>query len=122
MLNFSFRKYNPLSLRLWHWINSLVILGILGTVLLRKTFLSWRTNSALIEEMLNDAGTIISPELAKSIAVEIRNPMWDWHIYLGFTMGVLFLARILSVFLFEKKIHYYLRLKEYSKFQKLTIT
>ncbi|MEN0059456.1 MAG: cytochrome b/b6 domain-containing protein, partial [Bdellovibrio sp.] len=60
-----FRKYQPLGLRIWHWLNALAILGLLLTVLLRKTFLSWRTNSALIEAKLQAAGTAITPELAK---------------------------------------------------------
>lgn len=99
----SFRKYQPLSLRFWHWFNSIVIFGLLGTVLLRKTFLSWRTNSALIEEKLKAAGTTITPELAKDIAVSIRNPLWDWHIYLGFALCGLFLGRVLIAIFVEKK-------------------
>ncbi|MBV2169734.1 MAG: cytochrome b/b6 domain-containing protein [Bdellovibrio sp.] len=103
MAKFSFRKYQPLSLRLWHWLNALAILGLLGTVLLRKTFLSWRTNSALIETKLKEAGTVITPDLAKDIAVSIRNPMWDWHIYLGFALGALLVGRILVALLVEKR-------------------
>lgn len=103
MSKYSFRKFQPLSLRFWHWLNAMVILGLLGTVLIRKTFLSWRTNSVLIEEKLKTAGTVITPELAKDIAVTIRNPLWDWHIYLGFFLGALLLGRILIMILIEKK-------------------
>ncbi|MBK9258617.1 MAG: cytochrome b/b6 domain-containing protein [Polyangiaceae bacterium] len=103
MQNYSFRKYQFLSLRLWHWANSIVILGLLGTVLIRKTFLSWRTNAALIEEKMKAEGTPVTPELAKEIAVAIRNPLWDWHIYLGFVLGFLLLARILIAIIIEKK-------------------
>lgn len=103
MAKFSFRKYQPLSLRLWHWFNALAILGLLATVLLRKTFLSWRTNSALIETKLKEAGTVITPDLAKDIAVSIRNPMWDWHIYLGFALGALLVGRILVALFVEKR-------------------
>ncbi|WP_374032526.1 cytochrome b/b6 domain-containing protein [Bdellovibrio bacteriovorus] len=95
MNNYSFKKYQPLSLRVWHWLNALAILGLLGTAFLRKTFLSWRTNSALIENKLQEAGTTITPELAKDIAVSIRTPMWDWHYVLGFTLGGLLLVRVL---------------------------
>lgn len=94
MANYSFRKYQPLGLRLWHWLNALVILGLLGTVLLRKTFLSWRTNAALIENKLQAVGSAITPELAKDIAVSIRDPMWDWHIYLGYSLTALILFRV----------------------------
>lgn len=94
MANYSFRKYQPLGLRLWHWLNALAIFGLLGTVLMRKTFLSWRSNAALIESKLQEAGTVITPELAKDIAVSIRNPLWDWHIYLGFFLGSLLVMRM----------------------------
>ncbi len=98
MTSYSFRKHQPLSLRLWHWLNALAIFGLLGTVLLRKTFLSWRTNSALIEAKLRYAGTTVSADLAKEIAVAIRSPMWDWHVYLGFALGALLLGRVVARF------------------------
>lgn len=103
MANYSFRKYQPLGLRLWHWLNAVAILGLLGTVLLRKTFLSWRSNAALIESKLQAAGTAITPELAKDIAVSIRNPMWDWHIYLGYSLSALILFRVaVGIFILRK--------------------
>lgn len=96
------REFHPGSLRIWHWLNAAVISGLLLTVLLRKTFLSWRTNSEIISSKLDSAGLVITPELAKDIAVTIRNPLWDWHIYLGYTLGVLFVLRLLIAF-FSKK-------------------
>ena len=100
---FSFRKYQPATLRLWHWLNALAILGLLTTVLLRKTFLSWRTNAALIENKLQQVGTTVTPEIAKEIAVSIRDPMWDWHIYLGFALTALIIIRILvGLFVIKK--------------------
>lgn len=103
MSKYSFKKYQPLSLRIWHWLNALVIVGLLLTVLLRKTLLSWRSNSALIQEKLSEAGATITPELAREIAVAIRNPLWDWHIYLGYALAGLLLGRILVAVFVEKK-------------------
>lgn len=104
MSKYSFQKYRPLSLRVWHWLTAFSILGLLGTVLLRKTLLSWRTNSALIAEKLKAAGTEITPELAREIAVAIRDPLWDWHIYLGVALGALFIGRIFIALLVEKQL------------------
>lgn len=103
MSGYSFRKHQALSLRVWHWASATVIAGLLATVALRKTFLSWRSNSALIEEKLKAAGLAVPPELAKDIAVSIRNPMWQWHIYLGYALAGLLLARILIALLAEKR-------------------
>lgn len=91
-MKYSFRQYQPRSLRLWHWMNALVIFGLVATVILRKTFLSWRANSQLIQEKANNA---ITPEVANTIAKTLRNQMWDWHYYLGFALGALLLWRIL---------------------------
>lgn len=89
------RGTRSIWIRLWHWLDALAILGLLSTVLLRKTFLSWHTNSAFIETTLHDAGTTITPELAKQIAVGIREPMWDFHYIFGFTLAGLFVVRII---------------------------
>ena len=103
MQKYSFKKYQALSLRIWHWLNAAAILGLLGTVLIRKTLLSWRTNSVLIQQKLEAAGTTITPELAKEIAVAVRNPLWDWHAYLGFFLGALLIWRLCILLLVEKK-------------------
>lgn len=100
---YHFRNNNPLSFRLWHWLNALVIFGLLGTVALRKTLLSWRTNSVVIQNKLQETGTIITPELAKDIAVTLRNPLWDWHVYLGYSLVVLFLMRVIVAIWVDKK-------------------
>ncbi len=91
----SLRGTRSVWLRLWHWLDALVILGLLGTVLLRKTFLSWRTNSTFIETTLQDAGTTITPELAKELAIGLRSPMWEFHYVFGFTLAGLFVVRII---------------------------
>lgn len=88
----------PISLRIWHWINALTILGLLGTVLLRKTFLSWKTNSALIQEKIAETGGQIDPALAKDIATTVRDRMWDWHYVFGFSLAALFVFRLFILF------------------------
>lgn len=121
-MKYSFRKYQPLSLRIWHWLNMIAILGLLGTVVLRKTFLSFRANSLLIKTKLEAAGTSITPDLAKDIAIAIRNPMWDWHIYLGFALGIFVVGRILIAMFVEKKSPIAIALKSLSEAKSLPST
>ncbi len=102
MTDYSFKKTRSLNYRIWHWLNALAITGLLATVLLRKTFLSWRTNSALIRSKLEEVGTTITPEFAKEMAVAIRDPLWDLHIYLGFALTWLLIWRVGSFF-FDRK-------------------
>ncbi|NWF67038.1 MAG: cytochrome b/b6 domain-containing protein [Campylobacterales bacterium] len=82
------------SIRIWHWFNFLLIAGLLLTVLLRKTFLSYKTNGLLIQNKLMELNMTISIDDAKNIAKAIRTPMWDWHYYLGFALALFFIYRI----------------------------
>jgi cytochrome b561 len=90
-------KYS-LSFRIWHWINALVVLGLLGTVFLRKTFLSWRTNSEILMNKLAEMDVVITIEQAKILAREIRSGMWEWHIILGYALAFLIIYRIVLYF------------------------
>lgn len=105
MNRLTLKRDQPASLRLWHWLNALVILGLLGTVLLRKTVLSWRTNSVLIETKIKEAGGAIETGLAASIAKAIRDVMWEWHIILGFALAGLIVLRALVGFTTKRAPH-----------------
>jgi len=80
--------------RIWHWTMALSVIGLLFTVLLRKTFLSWHTNSALIQSKLAETGTEITAETAKMIAKAIRAPMWEWHYIFGLFLAISVLIRL----------------------------
>jgi len=86
------------NFRLWHWINAIVVMGLIGTVLLRKSFLSWRTNSEIILQKLSEINIDITAEQAKVIAKAIRAPMWEWHYILGYALGALVIWRIVLFF------------------------
>ncbi|HIP47065.1 MAG TPA: cytochrome b/b6 domain-containing protein [Campylobacterales bacterium] len=108
-------KYSKL-LRLWHWLNALTIFILLATFFLRKTFLSWRTNSELIVQKLAEVDIEVTTEVAKTIAKAIRAPMWEWHIIFGYVLATLILFRI---FIFIKEGMSY---KNFSSLHKTGIT
>jgi len=87
-----------LKFRIWHWLNAFVVLGLLGTVFLRKTFLSWRTNSEILMSKLSEFSIVISEEQAKILAKAVRAGMWEWHIILGYALSFLILYRIYLYF------------------------
>ncbi len=88
------RKNYSVLMRSWHWLNAIVVIGLLGTFFLRKTFLSWKTNAALITEKLGAYGIDVTEKQAAAIARAIRAPMWEWHIILGVALGILLLVRV----------------------------
>ena len=107
--------------RIWHWLLALSTLGLLGTVLLRKTFLSWRTNSEIIQTKLLENGIEITPEVAKLTAKAIRSGMWEWHYIFALFLAIAIFLRLFMLFTkqvqlpiikfsqaqnFEKKIQY----------------
>lgn len=90
----------------WHWINAAVVLGLLGTVFLRKTFLSWRSNSELLTQKLSEMNLEVTNDQAVALAKAIRAPMWEWHIILGYALAVLVLWRIFLFFTESGKRNY----------------
>ena len=107
-----------LNFRLWHWIHATVILGLLGTVFLRKTFLSWRANSEILTEKLSGMDISITTDQAKILAKSIRAPMWEWHILLGYALAVLVVWRI-ALFFTQSGKQNYQNLKEESFHKKM---
>jgi Ni/Fe-hydrogenase 1 B-type cytochrome subunit len=84
---------HTLNFRIWHWLNAAVVLGLLGTVFLRKTFLSWRTNSEILMSKLSEMDMDVTKEQATILAKAIRAGMWEWHIILGYALAFLILYR-----------------------------
>ena len=92
-----FMKFS-LSFRIWHWLNVIIILGLLGTVFLRQTFLSWKTNAEILINKLLEINIEITETQAKVLAKAIRAGMWEWHIILGYGLAILVLFRIYLYF------------------------
>jgi len=90
-------KYT-LKFRVWHWLNAVVVLGLLCTVFLRKTFLSWRTNSDILMNKLSEIDIEITAAQAKVLAKAIRAGMWEWHIIFGYMLAFLILYRVYLFF------------------------
>ncbi len=95
-----------LDFRVWHWVHATVILGLLGTVFLRKTFLSWRANSELLTQKLAEIDLSVTEAQAKVLAKAIRAPMWEWHIILGYALAALVVWRIILFFTDSGKQNY----------------
>ncbi len=87
------KQFTP-TYRIWHWLMAFSVIGLLFTVLLRKTFLSWRTNSDIIQTQLASLGTEVTAESAKIVAKAIRAPMWEWHYIFAVGLGVSIAIRV----------------------------
>lgn len=90
-------KNYALQLRIWHWLNVVTVLGLLGTFFLRKTFLSWHTNAEILTAKLAGFGIAVTAEQAGVLAKAVRAPMWEWHIILGYVFAVLVAWRLVML-------------------------
>ncbi|HIQ28715.1 MAG TPA: cytochrome b/b6 domain-containing protein [Sulfurovum sp.] len=95
-----------LDFRIWHWVHAFVVLGLMGTVFLRKTFLSWRANSEILTHKLAEIDLSVTEAQAKVLAKAIRAPMWEWHILLGYALVALLLWRIVLFFTQSGSVNY----------------
>jgi Ni/Fe-hydrogenase 1 B-type cytochrome subunit len=90
----SVKKYS-FHIRLWHWLNAVVIAGSLLTVLLNSTVFDVRENASFIKGELAQAAVHVSQEQAIAVSHGLEDKIWDLHIYFGYALAVLFLYRIM---------------------------
>ncbi|MCL8007369.1 cytochrome b/b6 domain-containing protein [Gelidibacter japonicus] len=81
--------------RIIHWAIAISFLLLLITIFLRLTWMNKFNMAAIIQEYLNDTGQVLSEEQGIALAKKIRQPMWDWHIYIGYVLVGLFSIRFI---------------------------
>jgi len=90
-------KYT-LQFRIWHWLNAIVVLGLVATVLLRWTLFSKSANAEILMSKLTGMGISITHEQGILLAKALRVTLWDWHIILGYAFTALVLIRVYLYF------------------------
>lgn len=89
--------------RIIHWAIAIVMLLILGTIFLRLTWMNKNNMADIIRTYLSTTNQSLSEEQLLVLAKQIRKPMWNWHIYLGYILTGLFSIRFLLPLLGEMK-------------------
>ena len=80
--------------RIWHWTLVFSVIGLLFTVFLRKTFLSYKSNAVIIQDTLASLDVEVSLESAKLVGKAIRTPMWEWHYIFAIFLGLAIVMRM----------------------------
>lgn len=91
------KKYSA-PLRLWHWMNTLVISGSLITVLINSTVLDEGSNAEFLKDELQKAGTSVTNGQTRPVAGALADSVWSVHIYFGYCLAALLLFRLLLEF------------------------
>ncbi|RZK55770.1 MAG: cytochrome b/b6 domain-containing protein, partial [Pedobacter sp.] len=87
-------KKNSANIRLWHWLNAIIITGSLLTVLVNATLFDKKENTDFITQELKNAGAVVSNAQAREVAHSFEDKIWDLHVYLGYFLIALFLYRL----------------------------
>ena len=87
-------KYSKLY-RIIHWAIAVSFLLLLITIFLRLTWMNKNNMAAIIQDYLKGTDQILSEEQLIALAKKIRQPMWNWHIYMGYVLVGLFSIRFM---------------------------
>ena len=80
--------------RIMHWAIAICMLLILGTIFLRLTWLNKDHVALIIQNYLATTDQLLSQDQLIILAKQIRKPMWEWHIYLGYVLVGLYCIRM----------------------------
>ncbi|MFN0255612.1 cytochrome b/b6 domain-containing protein [Pedobacter ureilyticus] len=87
---------NSTHLRVWHWINVVVISVSVITVCLNSTLLDKKDNVKFISEQLNSASIPLTTQQATLVARSLEEKVWDWHVYAGYFLAALLIYRVVG--------------------------
>ena len=91
-------KYSK-TYRIIHWAIAVSFLLLLITIFLRLTWMNKYNVAAIIQDYLSGTDQALTQDQLIDLAKKIRQPMWDWHIYIGYVLTGLFSLRfILPIF------------------------
>ncbi|WP_139855684.1 cytochrome b/b6 domain-containing protein [Aequorivita sinensis] len=90
--------------RIIHWAIAISFLLLLITIFLRLTWMNKYNMADIIQEYLKGTNQTLSYDEAVLLAKQIRKPMWQWHIYLGYVLVGLFSIRFTLPFFGKMKL------------------
>ncbi|MBK6732053.1 MAG: cytochrome b/b6 domain-containing protein [Bacteroidetes bacterium] len=87
-------KYSKIY-RILHWTIATAFMLLLITIFLRLTWMNKYNVSEIIQNYLSTTDQKLSEDQSIALAKQIRQPMWIWHIYIGYFLVGLFSIRFL---------------------------
>ena len=108
--------------RIIHWAIAISFLLLLITIFLRLTWLNKSNLADIIQDYLGGTDQNLSQDQILNLAKKIRQPMWNWHFYIGYVLVGLFSIRLILPAFGEMKIQnpFEKNLSTKMKFQKWT--
>ncbi|MGF1556518.1 cytochrome b/b6 domain-containing protein [Paucihalobacter sp.] len=89
--------------RLIHWSIAISFSLLLLTIFLRLTWMNKNHMAEIIGNYLSQKNQSLSQDELIVLAKKIRQPMWQWHVYIGYVLVGLFALRFTLPFFGEMK-------------------
>jgi len=96
------RNY-PVIYRIMHWSIAFCMIFLLVTIFLRLTWMNKENVANIIQGFLAATDKSLSREELIVLAKQIRKPMWNWHIYVGYILTGFFSIRLAHPFFGKMK-------------------
>lgn len=81
--------------RIIHWAIAVSFLLLLITIFLRLTWMNKYNVAGIIQDYLSGTDLVLTQDQLIALAKKIRQPMWNWHIYIGYVLVGLFSIRFI---------------------------
>lgn len=106
--------------RVFHWTIAISFFLLLITIFLRLTWMNKNSVAGIIGTYLNETGQTLTQNQLLTLAKQIREPMWKWHLYIGYFLAGIFSLRFIlplfGILKFQNPLLKKLKMKE--RFQK----
>ena len=86
------------AFRLMHFTSALCIVCLLITIFLRMNWMNKDQMAGIIDANLKTLNISLTQDQLVKMAKQIRKPMWDWHIYIGYVLIGLYSVRMILPF------------------------
>ncbi|OCX53128.1 Ni,Fe-hydrogenase I cytochrome b subunit [Mucilaginibacter sp. PPCGB 2223] len=84
------------AIRLWHWLNAIVISGSLITVLINSTILNTRGSAPTVLSAMQRDSANVTLKQARTAVHALNDKVWDVHIWFGYFLAALLLLRLIA--------------------------
>lgn len=102
-------------LRVWHWVNALLISGQLLTILFQKVIVNARSAVPEFLDKLSRDHVQLTAQQGNAFAHIISERIWQWHIYIGLGLAAFWLLRVVLELRGPSEMRYSARLLEVAR-------
>jgi Ni,Fe-hydrogenase I cytochrome b subunit len=89
------RRNHSVGLRIWHWLDALVVIGLITTYFLRQGLVS---SLRFFTRRLSEGGLSVADATTRPITRELVHQLWAWHVYFGYALTTLLVLRVILFF------------------------